>query len=200
MIDNVRDALKIAKTMKRSNILITNNFMCGSDDDLATLSIILLESGINSFATNMRTAVDKRKDEKWINENSALFFSQYRLVGDDVYIDSWSENILKQQLLDMYKRILDHKSLPIFSITSIHDDAEFMSKVAKLKVSDGLSSYIINDSYYITSFNKVHSINSSDKVDLNIYDYDPVSYLYEFIINKKSHIVTEYIRYRKVLA
>lgn len=200
MITNVKEVLKIAKTMKRSNILVTNNFICGSDDDFATLSVIIIESNVNSFATNMRSFIDKNKDGKWINENSTLFFSQYRLIGDDIYINDWRENVLRQQLLEMYRKIIGTNRQLLLSMPAIHEDDTFMSKVVKLKVSDGLSSYTINDNFFITSFNKVHSINSSDKIDLNIYDYDTVSYLYEFIINKKSHVVNEYIRYRKIVA
>ena len=74
-----------------------------------------------------------------------------------------------------------------------------MDTVAKLKVNDGLTRFMLGGKYMITSFNKVHAINASDKVSVNIYDIDPISFLCEFIVDKKKYTVKEYIRYRKMM-
>ena len=75
-------------------------------------------------------------------------------------------------------------------------DVNFMTTVAKLKVENGLTSYVLGNKYLMTSFNKVHAINASDKISINIYEIDSISYICEFIIDKKKYKVKEYIRYR----
>ena len=74
---------------------------------------------------------------------------------------------------------------PVYAIGGLEHEQEFMNKVAKLKVADGMTRYFFDKTYLITSFSKVHAINASDKVSVSIYEYDQDSYLYDFLVDKK---------------
>lgn len=41
----------------------------------------------------------------------------------------------------------------------------------------------------------IHPLNKKDIIDLTCYEYDEISYLAKFIINKKKYCITEYIRF-----
>lgn len=199
MIENV---VKIAKTMKRPIVYITPTYMLGTDDEFCTLSKINIESDIvRPMAFRISDCLLGTAKDKYAQARPEIFFSEYTHIQDDMYINTWQEPVLMNTLIGMYMRVsraLDGLA-PIYSSAGFEKDDNFMQTVAKLKVSSGLQSYVLEGAYIQTSFNKVHAINANDKVSLNIYDIDYESYMYEFIIDKKKYQVVEYIRYRKMI-
>ena len=199
MIENV---VKIAKTMKRPIVYITPTYMLGTDDEFCTLSKINIESDIiRPMAFRISDCLLGTTKDKYAQAHPEIFFSEYTHIQDDMYINTWQEPVLMNTLIGMYMRVsraLDGL-VPIYSSVGFEKDDNFMQTVAKLKVSSGLQSYVLEGAYIQTSFNKVHAINANDKVSLNIYDIDYESYMYEFIIDKKKYQVVEYIRYRKMI-
>lgn len=196
-----KEILKIARSMKRPVIHVNNNYMLGTDEEFCTLSIIEINSDIpRPFTTTVNDYLDGEKKEKFAISNPSVFFIEYQMLDEDFYINTWKESYLYPNIFDIFTIIQKYITLPIvYSETGLEKNKEFMDTVAKLKVDDGLTKYVFGDKYLITSFNKVHAINASDKVSVNIYDIDPISFLCEFIVDKKKYVVKEYIRYRKMM-
>ena len=192
--------LKMAKSMKRPVIHINKSYMLGSDMEFGTLSMIEISSDIPTPFTAICTNIlDETAKNKLASTRPDVFFSEYESI-DGIYINRWEEDKLKDNIFRLFSRVMKFiDTRPIIYTTSgLEAFPEFISKVSKIKVDDGLTSYTFARDYCITCFNKVHAINSTDKVSLNIYDIDPISYLYEFIIDKKKYTIKEYIRYRKL--
>lgn len=191
--------IKIAKTMKRDYMVVCPFVILGSDCNYCTLSVIEMDTGSNDFATISSDLVTPQNMEKYASSHPAEYYNEYRDIGDGYKVNAWVESTLRQNIFPMYNRIVNflqtHK--PVYAIGGLENEQEFMNKVAKLKVADGMTRYFFNNTYLITSFSKVHAINASDKVSVSIYEYDQDSYLYEFLVDKKKYVVKEYLRYRK---
>ena len=171
-IDNMVSIIKIAKGMKRPVIQLRNNKILGTDEEFCTLSK---------------------------SAHPDIFFAEYKKIIDGFYINGWAEIQYADIISDMWERIayyINYSNI-IYSETGLEKNEQFMS-LCKAKVSDGLQYYNIDNKYLQTSFNKIHCINSKDKVSLNIYDIDMESLLYEYIIDKKKYVVNQYVRYRKM--
>lgn len=193
--------MKIAKSMKRPIVHVGNNYMLGTDLEFCTLSIIETNSIIpRPFTTTINGWLNKMAKDKYAQDHPEIFFTEYSRLDDNLYINIWEEDTYTRKLFELFGKVNNYLygRVPIYSGSNFEKDENFIRNVSKLKVSDGLKTYTIDNTYLITSFNKVHCINASDKVSLNIYDIDTESYLYEFIIDKKKYIVKEYIRYRKM--
>lgn len=198
----IADVIKIAKSMKRSVVHISPKYMLGTDDDYCVLSRIDIESDIPRPITFRITdsLLGQQSIDKYSSAHPEIFFSEYIQVDDEFYINGWYDVAYFNKIHDMWNTIgnIIYSRNPIYNISGLDKDNEFMNSVAKLKVSSGLQPYILSGEFLQTSFNKVHAINSTDKVDLNIYEADIHSLLYEYIINKKKYNVNEYILYRKM--
>lgn len=195
---DISNVLKIAKSMKRPYIFVNNNYIIGTDEDFFTLSLIEIESQIpRPFAAEVNDILNQVKRDKSVNERPEYIYI-YNKIADDVYINTWNEPEIRNKLLVLLQRTGEYiYKYPVsFSCTDMEKDVNFMTTVAKLKVENGLTSYILGNKYLMTSFNKVHAINASDKISINIYEIDSISYICEFIIDKKKYKVKEYIRYR----
>lgn len=198
----VNDIIKIAKSMKRSIVHISPTYMLGSDDEYSILSRVDIESDISRPITFRITdsLLGQQAIDKYSSSHPEIFFSEYVKVDEEFYINGWQGPTYYRNLHSMWNTIANiiYSSHPIYNISGLEKNEEFMTSVAKLKVSSGLQTYILTGDFLQTSFNKVHAINASDKIDLNIYEADLHSLLYEYIINKKKYNVKEYILYRKM--
>lgn len=195
------ETIKIARSMKRPIIHVSPNYMLGTDEEFCTLSIIEIDSDIpRSFTTTVNDYLDESKIEKFSMEHPDIFFSEYNLIDTDFYVNFWKEPYLLSNIFNIFSKIQSYLQFPVvYTESGLEKNVNFMNTVAKIKVADGLTKFIIGDKYLITSFNKVHAINASDKISVNIYDIDPISFLCEFIVDKKKYTVKEYIRYRKMM-
>lgn len=192
--------LKIAKSMKRPIIHVNKSYMLGTDVEFGTLSMIDITSDIETpFTTIFTDILTEATKDKLVMSRPDIFFNEYKDL-DGLYINDWNEDKLRDNIFRLFRKIMLYlrANSPVHSADGLEKFPEFVSKVSKIKVDDGLIGYTFARDYFVTSFNKVHSINATDKVALNVYDIDPISYLYEFLIDKKKYILKEYIRYRKV--
>ena len=191
--------VKIAKTMKRDYMVVCPFVILGSDCNYCTLSVIEMDTESNDFATISSDLVTPQNATKYASSHPAEYYNEYRDIGDGYKVNAWVESTLRQNIFPMYNRIVNfiQTHMPIYAAGGLECDSDFMNTVAKLKVADGMTRYLFDNKYLITSFSKVHAINASDKVSVSIYDYDQESYLYEFLIDKKKYVVKEYLRYRK---
>ena len=197
---DLTNTIKIAKSMKRPIVHISNNYMLGTDEEFCTLSIIEINSEIpRPFTAHINEILSLDAAEKLSQKNSAVFLAEYTKISDSHYYRFWDEERLYTRINNIFSKVFH---IVQFNPLEYHEnllekDPEFMSCM-KLKVSDGLVPYIIDNKYLFTNFNKVQPINSADKVSLNIYYMDYISNLYEFLIDKKKYVIKEYIRYRKM--
>lgn len=196
----IEDVLKIAKTMKRPIVYICPFYMLGTDEEFCTLSKIEINSDIDRpVAFEMSGVLTQATKDKFAEAHPEIYFSEYSQVVQGLFVNTWREKHYMNILLNMWNRISFVDTItPVYSCDELEKDSDFKTKVAKMKVSDGLQKYILNGNYLQTSFNKVHSINATDKVSLDIYDLDYESFMYRYTINKKKYNVVEYIRYRKM--
>lgn len=200
-IDNMVSIIKIAKGMKRPVIQLRNNKILGTDEEFCTLSKIDIDTGIDKPITFKITdsLLQESAIEKYSSAHPDIFFAEYKKIIDGFYINGWAEIQYADIISDMWERIayyINYSNI-VYSETGLEKNEQFMS-LCKAKVSDGLQYYNIDNKYLQTSFNKIHCINSKDKVSLNIYDIDMESLLYEYIIDKKKYVVNQYVRYRKM--
>lgn len=195
------EILKIARSMKRPIIHVSPNYILGTDEEFCTLSIIETNSEIpRSFTTTVNEYLDDSKIEKFSVAHPDIFFTEYQMIDTSFYINVWKEPYLFSNIFSLFNRLQRYLSYPIvYSEFGLEKNPEFMNTVAKLKVNDGLTRYSIGNKYIITNFNKIHAINASDKVSVNVYDIDPITFLCEFVVYKKKYTIKEYIRYRKML-
>ena len=197
----INDIIKIAKTMKKPIVYIAPTYMLGTDEEFCTLSRVNIESDVKRpMAFKLSSILLGESKDKYANEHPEIFFTEYSHVQEDLYINTWNESFYMYNIMDINLRLttlLLYANI-VYSATGLEKDVNFMQNVAKLKVSYGMKKYIMDGQYLQTSFNKVHAINASDTISLNIYDMDSFSYLYEYRIGKKKYDVYEYIRYRKM--
>lgn len=198
---DLTNTIKIAKSMKRAIVHISKNYMLGTDEDFSTLSVIEIYSEVpKSFTAPINEIIATEAANKLAIKDSTLFLTEYSKLTDSHYYRFWDEEALANKIFDLFHKVsvvLQSKPI-VYYQESLEKNPEFM-QLMKLKVSDGLVRYVIDDKYLFTNFSKVQPINSTDKITLRIYDVDDISYLYEFLIDKKKYLIKEYIRYRKMI-
>lgn len=190
--------IKVAKTMKRCNIYVCPYYMLGSDEDYCSLSVIEMDSESPEFAAKVVDILTPQNSTKFITSHPDVYYNEYRDIKDGYKVNAWDEVVIKEKLRSMHLKIQTLiNTLPtIFYQDNLDKDETFMASVGKLKTADRLTRYKFNN-FLITNFASLHSINAKDKVSMKIYDCDPLSYLYEFRIDKKKYTIKEYLRYRK---
>lgn len=190
--------IKVAKTMKRCNIYVCPYYMLGSDEDYCSLSVIEMDSESPEFAAKVVDILTPQNSMKFITSHPDVYYNEYRDIKDGYKVNAWDEVVIKEKLRSMHLKIQTLiNTLPtIFYQDNLDQDETFMASVGKLKTADRLTRYKFNN-FLITNFASLHSINAKDKVSMKIYDCDPLSYLYEFRIDKKKYTIKEYLRYRK---
>lgn len=196
------EVLKMAKSMKRAVVHIAPNYMLGSDEEFCTLSMIIIDTGIDKPITSvLNEIIDNNGAAKLAESSAGEFLNEYTRYNENYYYKFWNEELYREKLFSLLAKVnLAITCRPVlYTETGLEKNQEFMAS-AKLKAGDGLSSYKFGDQYLVTGFYKVHPINANDKVDVTIYDLDDQSCLYEYIIDKKKYKIKEYIRYRKMLS
>ena len=133
-----------------------------------------------------------------LKDYNSLLFNQYS-IENRANNSSLVNNLhLNFDIERLYCKAMEHNQYPIIyrqdDIQNINPD------MFKMKASDGAKMYTIDGKYIMTSFNAIHPVNKSDKVDLIIRDYDYYSYYAEFIIYKKKekYELHEFLRFMKL--
>lgn len=195
------DALKIAKSMKRSIMYITRNYILGADESFSTLSLVTLENDViedlsRDIAISGFLTDDTR--EKFISSDPVHWFNYYEKVGEGVYIDRFPEAKYKVAILALYRKCteFDNTSVPIFYNANVRLDNQF-EQVNELKSADGMDYYRINNNtIQLSTFASLHPLTKTDKMSLECKQIDSYSFLAKFIIDKKKYRIVEFIRYR----
>ena len=198
---NCAEALKIAKTMKRNYVYVTPTRMYGLDAGKCALSTIDMVTDLDkSFAGEVSAILDEKKREAFLKKNTSTFLNEYRELEPGLFINFWEEPKIISDIINAYNGLYFNQTRDtrlIYSKYGLELNPEFMAKIYGIKTDDGYERYIL-DGYYLDCFTKMHCVTKSDKVALNIYDYDQFSYMYEFLVDKKKYVVKEYFKIRKL--
>ena len=175
------DIIKMAKSMKRDYVEITNNYICGLDKSLSLFSIIYQGSN----------------DECYYGDIGSLIKEIPLQLEDIIEIEK------VRPYLNSYKSIcmnISNHSEPLLEILDLKEIDGF-NEVNSLKTQDGALPLKIEEGmkkYILYTFSSIHPLNKSDEISLKIFPYDNISFLCEFIINKKKYQIHEFIRYRYI--
>lgn len=199
---NCEEALKIAKTMKRNYVYVTPTRMYGLDVGKCALSTIDMVTDLDkSFAGEVVAILDEKKRDAFLKKNTTTFLNEYKELEPGFYINFWDEPGIISDIMNAYNALYyntNRNTRLLYSISGLETNPDFMKNIYGIKTDDGYRRFIL-DGYYLDCFTKMHCVTKSDKVSLNIYDYDHFSYMYEFIIDKKKYVVKEYFKIRKLI-
>ena len=200
---NLESSLAIAKTMKRPIIHVNENYILGSDDEFTMLSIIRnpppyeIPRPYSTRLSGEGALLTKDKVETFSSTNTMEFYTEYDSIGDGGdYINIFNENYIYNTLMNLLRKTSNLGPL-IYSEEGL-EKTGFM-QIAKMKIDDGSKNYIFGDKYLSVIFSKLHAINQKDKVAVEIYVPDNQSYIMRFLINKKTYIIEEFMRFRQMI-
>lgn len=180
-----KDIIKLARSLKRQFVEITPHYICGSDfPTMCTFSIIYLDGSIQ------------------VDDDLYFIGPTTDLVKYDIYLEN--EYIYKRYKPKMdYLRAecvnRENSAKIIFSGDNLVDQDYLIpgfENAVRQKAKEGAQ--ILNVDYtnmFMSCCAAIHPLNKKDIIDLTCYEYDEISYLAKFIINKKKYCITEYIRF-----
>ena len=201
----VLEALKIAKTMKRPIVYITDGYILGTDESFSVLSVITL----NDFVDIPRAICGKLNDilfdpaktAKFQNSEPEMFFTYYDQVVPGIYVNTFEEFKLMTSITKLYERCsgMVRGKEPFTNIQKINTVDPLFASVTSLSANDGMRYYTLSRemTLYLSTFITVHPITKTDIVNLMCFDVDKRSFIAKFeIIKKKTLTIQEYVRYR----
>lgn len=116
-----------------------------------------------------------------------------QLIMGNGHLESLPMYFGVNDLGNLYLKYANIKSKPVAQKIELSSTEEMF----KLKLADGAKMYDIGGKL-ISSFNSIHPVNKSDKVDIMIRDHDSISFTVEFVIYKKNCELHEFFRHRKL--
>lgn len=195
------ELFKLVKTMKKNIVYIqANGIAYGSDDFYNTLSMIIFERDYFMEDVFHSISFDVKKLTAFIR--SAIDFK----IMEDCFegIDSkgnklilFYDDSIQDNMLLLYRQVnsfISNQNI-IYQNDNLKQDDEFVRSIS-LKANDGSTLYKINNQFAMSTFITIHPINKTDKISLKLFHIDNESFLSEFTIAKKTHVIYEYIRYR----
>lgn len=196
------EALQVAKSMKRPIIYVHNGYLLGTDPTFSTLSRIILSEPIEDlpmpFGSKMNEVYSGNKLYAAMVKSPDTFFSFYKKLTDNIYINSFDEESIRVRILGIQHRceeIMSHATY-IGGLNDITKNPDFQSMLS-LKTGDGAVMYNYDTRYIMSTFATIHPVTKTDVLDLSIYHIDNRSFMAKFICKKKKSIVVEeFIRYR----
>lgn len=198
--DKLDYLFNIAKQVKKPLVAIyPNGTIIGTDEQFTGLNI--MESEFINYDIQTEYIFDMKELNafmKNIKSFGDVFFTPY-----EIYLQE-NPNISVMNHIELYSKfmILYNKALNLQNNTIINIYENFQNYIPEMfsmKVSQGAKMYHI-DKYLMTSFNAIHPVNKSDRVDLILRDHDMYSYTAEFIIYKKKekYQLHEFLRFGKI--
>lgn len=163
--------LKMAKSMKREFLELNSSYLIGTDVNRCTMSIIY--HGSNEYYIGTLAELEGKKIPDYWIPNDRLKFDIDRLKVNCFHI-------------------IDHNKI-IYKEDNLKENESFQL-VESMKESQG-SSIFKSFNYLMYSFSSLHPLNKPDSISMRLYEYDNISYLAEFIIQKKNYNINEYVRY-----
>ena len=177
---SVIDIVKMAKSMKRYYVHINDRYILGANETLNMISVIWLPEEIEKRIHHLEEA-------------------------KNLTVDSIGTIPIDYRILDRMNYMLSHAcastGAPIYSSAiedgvPIHDS--FTNAIGQ-KASDGAT--IVKDienKLAMYTHSTLHPLNKTDKISMDVYDMDKISYLVKFTIDKKKYQIIEYIRFLKL--
>lgn len=184
----------------------------GTDEQFSSLNMILDYSN-NTMGVDIipcpfiidtkEITAFMREVSKDYNHYKPIFEYPYQFITtckkDNLVLPNHIE--LNYKIDELYNRVISKElSKPV-----IYEEKDFQNTVPEmfnLKASDGAKMYSfgVDKKFLMTSFNAIHPVVKSDKIDLVIIDSDIYSYIAEFIIHKKkeNYSLIELLRFRKL--
>lgn len=201
----------LVKQVKKPLVKIyPNGTIIGTDEQFASLNIYIPEC-VNcnlEIPYIFRTTEIAAFMRDIVELNTAMIFSEYEIVMPLTklgrFVDIAKSVILTNHLElnyrfdELYSKIIDLQSYPI-----LHRDEDFQKykpEMLSMKMSECSRMFSVDERFIMTSFNSIHPVTKSDRVELIIRDYDYYSYIAEFIIYKKKDKsqLHEFFRFRKL--
>lgn len=191
---------KLVKRVKKPIVKIfPDGKVIGTDEQFASLNFLeddtmgILPCPFIIFTKDITAFMrDVSKDYSYHNPKfdcPYLFTTNTGLVLEN-HID------LNYNIDELYNRVMSQ----VLTQPILFDEDNFNNDdIFSLKVSDGAKMYQIKN-YLMSSFNSIHPVTKTDKVELIIRDYDQYSYTGQFIITKKkeNYKLHEILRFRKL--
>lgn len=167
------DVIKMAKSMKRKYVEITPNCIYGLDESFSLFSVIY-SGGDEFFAGDiMELSAGKEVEERERLEETILYNMDKCIKG---FIPVTNTE-------------------PVVVINDLKEDETF-NTILGLKATDGARKMVVDNKYVLYQHGTMHPVTKSDGVSLKIYPYDNISFIAEFIVNKKKYEIHEFVRYR----
>lgn len=166
------NSIKIAKGLKKDFVEITPSYILGTDLNRCTMSIVY-EGDEDYYIGTVAELEGKKVPDFWMPAD--------RLKRD---INNLKNNCFS--ILEKRQILLSEKDLK--------ENESFMLAQA-MKASNGAVKFLSGADFLMYLYSSLHPINKPDSVTMNIYRYDDISYLAEYIISKKKFVINEYIRY-----
>lgn len=187
------------KVVKNDYILMCNNIIIGIDSHFCFLKTYLPKILPDKFnfkviCVNFNDLVAFRK---LLTPNDMLCIDKNGISQYDGSLRFNFSNHIEYKIWEIYNNIPQYnQGLAVKQYDNLRSNEQFESIIAR-KASDGASSFIIDD-YCMILFSRMLPVNKSDKVSLDIMDFDN-SFLSVFKISKKKDIVVYvFIRFMKV--
>lgn len=176
------ELLKIARSLKKDIVEITPYYVCGTDNQMCTFSIVYLDIPVKPDIYYIGYCNLINKDEERYNQY--IFFY----------------DAMKRRLDELRRscQIIQDNNKVIFSADNIIDQDIFngLDEAIKLKAYEGANMIYPEFSNYLMSYcPSIHPLNKSDQMNLVLYEYDDISFFAKYMIIKKEYTINEYIRF-----
>lgn len=179
------EIIKMAKSLKRQIVEITPHYICGSDSNMATFSIIYLNGSVS---------VDN--ELYYFGATSDLF--KYDIYLQNMYLYEMLKGKMAYlrrscQMAERNRLLFQYNDITIGQQYAVNNFIESINGKAK----DGMRLTYLNDApeYMMSSCSTMHPINKTNAVNITGYEYNDIAYLVRFDINKKNYVIHEYISY-----
>lgn len=187
------------KSMKKPIVAVyPNGTIFGTDEQFASISVIYTDhinmSDPYIFYMNELMLFMRNVSAQY---NEEIIFGKFELLCTDKKLSYMISNRLEllDQLFNLHAKLIDIKLKNVLS--EQQNIQEQYYEMLSLKAADGAKMYNI-DNFVMSSFNAIHPVNKSDKVDVIFREYDNYSYTAEFIIHKKQYDIHEFFRFRYI--
>lgn len=179
------EIIKMAKSLKRQIVEITPHFICGSDSNMATFSIIYLNGSV-------------QVDDDLYYFGAASELAKYELYSQNKY----AYEMLKprMQYLRYTCQHIDNNRL-LFQYDNVTKESGYCMpgfiESLNAKAKDGSRFIYDNDcaEYIMSSCSTMHPINKSDIVSVYAWEYTPITFMVRFDIDKKKYAIHEYVSF-----
>lgn len=167
------ELIKIIKSLKSPYVKLEPNYIAGTDLSLSLYNIIYINSPITFIGTVQELEGKKKPD--WINTRYD-FLDMSMKRNFDTYTDIVSRN------------------QPIYHEDNIRETNLAYNDIIGMKKADGAKLIKLYDKYMMYLVSGMSSINKPDKVSIDVYPYDNISFIVKFTIHKKGYDIHQFMR------